>query len=337
MTGPRNASAYQGSPAWHAERRGGIGSSDAPIITGDSPWGDLLTLYAVKTGIIDEPDNSNEQTRWGLRLEEVVATWVAESTGRKLRRVNRILQHRSLPWMLASLDREYVGERRALEIKTKRYPTDEWGPAGTAEIPAHYLVQVQHQLAVTGYPVADVAVLFAGSDPRLYTIPRDDALIDDLIELESEFWQAVQSGTPPDALAKRQREPVVPFREGEIIADDVLAHGIEGVYHLRTEIKERKGELELAEEAVKTLLGPNTAARAGAYRATYKPNADSHPVRWELVAAAYRKAIEQARGAMVLTALEELDLDAIESLFTDTKPGLRPLRITVKEEAKDAA
>lgn len=324
------------SVAWHEDRRGGIGSSDAPIITGDAPWGDLLTLYAVKAGIIDEPGIDTDQTRWGLRLEDVVAEWVTESTGRKVRRVKRRLRHKALPWMRASLDREYVGEKRILEIKTRRYPTDEWGPAGSAEIPAHYLIQVQHQLAVSGYQAADVAVLFAGSDPRLYSIPRDEALIAALTELEAEFWLAVQSGTPPEAFVKRNA-PVVAFREGEIEADATLTAGIEGIHGLRAEIKERKRDLESAEDAVKTLLGPYIAARAGAFRATYRQGKDRTEIRWELIAAAYRKAIEKAKGAMVLIELDALDLDAIESLFTQTKPGTRPLLISVREEAINAA
>ena len=319
---------YQGSAAWHAERRGGIGSSDAPIITGDSPWGDVLTLYAVKTGIIDAPNIDTPATRWGLRLEDVVAQWVMEREGRKVRRVNKIVRHRDHDWMRASLDRVYVGEKRVLEIKTSRYPSDEWGPEGTAEIPAHYLVQVQHQLAVTGYAVADVAVLFAGSDPRLYTVPRDAEMIDALIELEAAFWEAVQSGTPPEPLI-RKSAPVVPFRDGEITADETLALGIEGVYGLRAEIKERKGDLEKAEEAVKTLLGPHTAARAGAYRATFRQNAPSQKVAWDLIASAYRKHLS--------AVAPDFDADAIESLFTQTKAGNRPLLIARKEEAVNAA
>lgn len=327
---------------WHEDRRGGIGSSDAPIITGDAPWGDLLTLYAVKAGLIDDPQTDSNQTSWGLRLEDAVADWYEETTAlrgtpRKVRKVNRRLRHKALPWMHASLDRECIGEKRIVELKTRRYPTDEWGPDGTAEIPAHYVVQVQHQLAVTGYPVADVAVLFTGSDPRLYTLPRDDELIATLTELEAEFWLAVQSGTPPDAIVKRQAAPVVPFREGEIAADGPLAAGIEGVHGLRAEIKARKSDLETAEDAVKTLMGPHTAARAGGYRATYKQGKDRTEIRWELIARAYRKAIEQSRRDVVLTALDALDLDAIESLFTQIKPGSRPLLISVKEEAFNAA
>jgi putative phage-type endonuclease len=321
------------SAAWHADRRATIGASDAPIITGDSPWGDLLTLYAVKSGIIDDPTTETMQMRWGLKLEDTVAEWFTETTGKKTRRDNSRPRHPEHPWMATSLDRRVVGESSILEIKTARYPTDEWGAIGTAEIPAHYLVQCQHEMAVTGTQMCYVAVLFAGSEPRRYVIPRDQELIDSLIELESEFMDCVRTGTPPDALIQRQR-PVIAFRQGEIEADEPLTVGIEGVYNLRQEIKGLKDDLSKAEDAVKTLMGEHTAARAGAYRAAFTQNRDSEEVAWELVASAYRKAIENYQQG---GPLMDFDLDSIQSLFTRTKPGFRPLRITRKEEAADAA
>lgn len=326
------------SAAWHADRRATIGASDAPIITGDSPWGDILTLYAVKAGIVDPAEIDTPQTRWGLRLEEVVAEWFTETYGLELVRDDTRPRHPDHPWMATSLDRRVVGENALVEIKTARFATDEWGEQDTAEIPSHYLVQVQHEMAVTGTDKCYVAVLFGGSDPRRYIVPRDDALIASLIELESEFIECVRSGTPPDAILRKQR-PVVLYQEGEIDADPTLARGIEGVYLLRQEIKGLQADLKTAEEAVKTILGPNVAARAGEYRAIYRPNRDSAEIAWDLVAAAYRKWIEDSTGDSDDAVLVELRerLDAIQSLFTRTKPGLRPLRINRKEEAADAA
>lgn len=325
------------SAAWHADRLITIGASEAPIITGDAPWGDLLTLYAVKSGIIEPPDISNERTRWGLRLEAVVAEWFTETYGLRLRKDNTRPRHPKYPWMATSLDRRVIGEPSLVEIKTARFPTDEWGTPDTAEVPAHVLVQCQHEMACTNTRLCYVAVLFAGSDPRRYIVPRDDALIADLIELEAGFMEAVRTGSPPEPLIRRQR-PVVAFREGEITADETLALGIEGLYTLRQEIKGLKKDEEAATGGVKTLLGPNTAARAGVYRATYKPQKDSHPIRWELVAAAYRKWIADdlaVRGGG--HGIEDAaDLDTIESLFTDTVAGKRPLLISRKEEAEAA-
>lgn len=324
------------SPEWHADRQLTLGASEAPIITGDAPWGDLLQLFAVKSGIIDPPEIDTPQTQWGLRLEAVVAEWYSERYGVRLRRDNRRPRHPEHPWMATSLDRRVVGENALVEIKVKRFPTDEWGKEDTAEVPAHVLIQCMHELACTGADVCYVAVLFSGSDPRRYIIPRDEALIADLIELEAEFMDCVKSGTPPEQLIRKQR-PVIPFRDGEITADETLALGIEGVFNLRQEIKALEKDRDAAEEAVKTLLGPNTAARAGAYRATYKQNADSTPVRWELVAAAYRKATEDSCDDPDMLAELRAEHDRIQTLFTDRKPGNRPLLITRKQEAEEAA
>lgn len=316
------------SAEWHADRRMTIGASDAPIITGDSPWGDLLTLYAVKSGIIDDPTTETHQMRWGLKLEATVAEWFTETYGLRLRKDNSRPRHPEHPWMATSLDRRVVGANALVEIKTVRYATDEWGAQDTAEIPAHYLVQCQHEMAVTGTDVCYVAVLFSGYDPRRYIVPRDEELIASLIALESEFMECVRTGTPPDALIRRQR-PVIAFRQGEIEADETLAVGIEGVYNLRQEIKLLKADLTKAEDAVKTLMGDHTAARAGAYRAAFTQNRDTEKVAWELVAAAYRKQLEATDPTF--------DADTIQGLFTRSEQGFRPLRITRKEEAADAA
>ncbi|MCC6312234.1 MAG: YqaJ viral recombinase family protein [Trueperaceae bacterium] len=323
------------SAAWHADRQATIGASDAPIITGDAPWGDLLTLYAVKAGIVDAPELDAPHVVWGLKLEAVVAEWYAETYGVKLRRDNTRPRHPDYPWMATSLDRRIVGENALVEIKTARFPTDEWGQQDTAEVPAHVLVQCQHEMAVTGADVCYVAVLFSGSDPRRYIVPRDPALIDSLIELEVDFMECVRTGTPPDAIIRRQRQPVE-YRHDELEADETLARGIEGLYLLRQEIRGLKADEEKATEAVKTILGAHTAARAGEYRATYKQNADSRSVRWELVARAYRKWIEDDLESGKGIGIEDRErIAAIESLFTEDKPGLRLLRIT-KKEAPDA-
>lgn len=251
----------QGTPEWRAERAHGIGSSDAPIITGDAPWGDLRTLWAVKAGIIDEPQIDTPATAWGLRLEDVVAEWYAETYGVKVQRVRQLQVHRELPWMRASLDRRIVGARQLLEIKTRRFADEQWGPDGSSEIPTHYLVQVQHQLAVTGMESAVVAVLFSGSDPRRYPIPRDESLIEALIELETEFWQSVEAGTPPEPILARRRRTVVPLHDGELEADDALCGLLIRGHEARQGVKIAKEASDAIDAEVKAALEAYTGAR----------------------------------------------------------------------------
>jgi predicted phage-related endonuclease len=97
--------------------------------------------------------------------------------------------------MLANLDG--VADNRVLEIKTARTAKG-WGEEGSDLIPLPYLIQVQHYMAVTAFPVADVAVLIGGSDFRLYEVPADAELQAGIIEQEAELWGRIQRRDPPD-------------------------------------------------------------------------------------------------------------------------------------------
>ena len=336
------------SPAWHADRQKGVGSSDAPIITGDAPrsWGDpielLQRLYGEKTGLLDAADRpDNTLMEWGRRLEDVIADWYAEQTGHRVRRIGR-LHHPKHPWMAASLDRRTVGVKpaRLIEIKTAPYGGDEWGTPGTAEIPPHVLVQVMHQLAVSGHGVADVAVLLRGSDPRIYTVERDADFIADLIELEAEFMACVRDGRTPDyaGLAdrgRRVRPPVV----GEIDADESLDALIQSTH---AAIETRKAA-EKAEAGLKAALAERVDPYAVVHGSTldlvYRRNKPSVRTAWELVAKAQRKLIEFMSPFVAEHAIAAVygeqdvteKLDAIESTFTSEQAGARPIRITERK------
>mgnify|MGYP000710176240 CR=1 FL=1 len=59
---------------------------------------------------------------------------------------------------------------RVVEAKTSR---SDRGWKAPDVIPPYYVPQVQHYLAVTGAEVADVPVLFGGSDYQKFTVERD--------------------------------------------------------------------------------------------------------------------------------------------------------------------
>nr|WP_206951296.1 YqaJ viral recombinase family protein [Trinickia acidisoli] len=108
------------------------------------------------------------------------------------------IQHPTVPFMLANVDREVVGNRdvQLLECKT----AGEFGARLWRDgVPEYAQLQVQHQLAVTGKSSADVAVLICGQKLEVHRIERDDGLIARLIELEAAFWRHVETDTPPAA------------------------------------------------------------------------------------------------------------------------------------------
>jgi len=142
----------QGSPEWHAFRASHIGSSDAPVICGESPYRSALDLYAEKIGAVQEaPDKSQARIfQVGTHMEGIILQMYQEATGRKVRK-GRVLESRDLPWLSASLDGETEDGRI---VEAKNTSSSRWDNG----VPADVQVQVQHQMGVTGARVADVAV-----------------------------------------------------------------------------------------------------------------------------------------------------------------------------------
>lgn len=190
--------------AWLDMRKGGIGSSDAAAAVGLNPYQSQLELWMVKTGRdadlpkIDPSDDSTP-VYWGSLLEPIVAAAYTKRTGKKVRRINSVLQHPDpdKSWMLANLDYTVVGaDVQILECKTAGINGARLWRDG---VPEYIQLQVQHQLAVTNKLAADVCVLVCGQEIRIHRIERDELMIARLIELERKFWHYVETDTPPPA------------------------------------------------------------------------------------------------------------------------------------------
>lgn len=184
------------SAGWHAARRGGIGSSDAPAVAGIDRWGSPFSVWVAKTADVGAGDETAVM-RWGTRLEAVVAdAYADEHPEWQVMVPPAMYAHPQWNYLRASPDRFLVDPatgqlRGVLECKTSSLP-DEWDVP-----PDRVIVQVQHQLAVMGLEVGAVAVLLNGRDFRSFQVPRDDALIEQLLRIEHAFWRRVVDGTPP--------------------------------------------------------------------------------------------------------------------------------------------
>ena len=194
---------------WLAERRGGLTSSDAAAVCGLSPWRTARDVYFDKRGEFDE--ETSEPMRWGTRLEPIVAKAYEDLMGWALTVPPKLVRSVEHDWLLASLDRVCDGidsdNDTVVELKTARM-ADGWGPSRTDEIPEHYLLQVTHQLLVTGTQSADVAVLIGGNDFRVYHLERNAALCDRLFAIEQEFWTKHHlANVPPEPDWSHSRTP----------------------------------------------------------------------------------------------------------------------------------
>lgn len=180
---------------WLAERRRGIGGSDASAIIGLNHWATPYTVYLDKLGLLPEKEES-EAMRQGRDFEDYVARRFSEETGKKVQKCNYMIKNPAYPWVVADIDRRVVGENAGLECKTTS--TLDLKQFRGVEFPEKYYVQCVHYLAVTGADRWYLAVLVFGKEFHVYTLERDESEIDALMDAEAEFWEKVKNETPPD-------------------------------------------------------------------------------------------------------------------------------------------
>jgi putative phage-type endonuclease len=267
-----------GRDEWLEHRRSGIGGSDAAAVFGLHPWVSPVALYFDKTGEYSD-DRATEAMEWGLRLEPVVADAWAEKNGERIAQVKAILRHTEHAWMIVNLDRVVLGASgewiAVLEVKTASgWTADDWDDG----VPPYVVVQVQHQLAVTGLPVAYVACLVGGQKFVQATIRRDDEFIAALIVGERRFWDRVLERRPPPADGHASTTDVLKARW-----EDTLAEAIElgpdgrtliwAHHEAAAALKLAKHTLDEADNRIRMALGENeTATVEGRVVATWKPD-----------------------------------------------------------------
>lgn len=158
-----------------------IGSSDAAAILGLDPYRSAADVWLEKTGQADG-FGGNEHTERGNLLEPAVRLWAGAKLGKLMHSdVNCVHPSRLLAANLDAAVYDSIGRSvvEIVEVKTT-VNCDEWGEAGTDQVPERVLVQVHHQFAcVPSATVAWVPVLMPGFqsfDFRMYRVERNDDL-----------------------------------------------------------------------------------------------------------------------------------------------------------------
>ncbi len=181
----------QGSEAWKEWRRSRIGAADAGAILGVSPWTTPYQLWSEKIGIA-EPKQLNLAMSRGHELEEPARHEFMRMT--HIAVTPQVVEHPTMPWMVASLDGLSLDGKNALEIKCPGKVDHESALCGL--VPNKYMPQLQHQLEVTGLD-SIYYFSFDGEEGVIIEVKRNQKYIDDLLEKEKEFYRCMQELEAP--------------------------------------------------------------------------------------------------------------------------------------------
>lgn len=297
---------------WLQRRRKSIGGSDAAGILGLSKYSSPYSVWADKTGRLpDKPDN--EALRLGRDLEDYVAQRFMEATDKKVRRLRAMLYNPLYPFAHADVDRMLVGENAGLECKTTS--TLDVKQFKGVEFPDKYYCQCVHYMAVTGADRWYLAVLVFGRGFFIYVLERDQAEIDALMAAEADFWQHVESDTPPapDGTDPTSETLTTIYSESreqgvDLFGRDSLLDEYSRLKQQRKAIDERIGEIE---NTIKADMQEAERASCGDYRVLWKSQ-----TRQSFQTKAFQKAYP------------EIDLTPFYKIST-----ARPFKVTeIKEE-----
>lgn len=229
---------------WLKERQCGIGGSDVGAILGVNKYKTPFEVYLDKTEPITEIKEQSESAYWGDQFEEVVAKEFEKRTGKKVRRDRKHYKSSKYPFMVANIDRKVVGENAILECKTaNQYLASEWKDD---EIPASYLLQVQHYLFVTGSERGYIAVLIGGQKFVWKEVLRDEELINIIVDAEKAFWEKVLDKTPPalDGSSAAEKYLAEKYKNSQVGKVEELGFEYKDKLKNYFELKEQKEFLE---------------------------------------------------------------------------------------------
>ena len=259
---------------WLNIRKSSIGGSEIAVAIGASRWTSPFELWAEKTGHIDRNKLSNEAMYWGTVMEPIIREEFAKRTGLTVKTTSFIFASKTHPFLTANLD-AFVdlgnGECAVLEIKTAgSYAETDWNEG----LPIEYFLQVQHYMFITGMKKAYVAALIGGNCFRHIEVQRDDATIEVMVNLATEFWlNNVKTNTAPPVTDKDNSvlSALYPISKPSSIELPVDFNEVLASYEsAKAAMDEAKAKKEAAEAAIKEYMKENEAATCSSWKISWK-------------------------------------------------------------------
>ncbi len=245
-----------------------IGASEVAAILGLDPYRSKWDVWADKTGKLEESVTS-EAAKIGQVFEVGILRLAEEVLGKITLNQWRVLQGTHL----SATDDAIVNETgRPVEAKFRgiyKFVGNEWGEAGTDQVPDDVIAQAQTQLLCTGSDLCHVAAFMTGRGFALFVVPLDKVLGETIIEAVEHFWSYhIEKDIPPEesqpsaSVIKRIR------REPKSIID-IPTELVEVLQLRKAALKIAKSEEKDADTALKAALGVAEAGRFDGGLATY--------------------------------------------------------------------
>lgn len=244
---------------WLRTRSTGIGGSDVGSICDVNPFSSARVVYLKKTGqtedLEDFSEAAKERMMFGNLLEDIVAQEYARRSGNKIAVSPATMQHKTIDWALANVDRLIVDDEGKpygiLECKTtSEYNNDIWL---NGDLPVSYLYQLLWYLWITGLKYGALACLVGGNKFYMYEVVYNEELMNNyVIPTVTNFWENhVLKLVAPDLQGSDADSNLVKSKYLDVNIGEEIEMS-EPVYNdLANTVREQKAIIKAAEKTCK--------------------------------------------------------------------------------------
>jgi predicted phage-related endonuclease len=204
-----------------SERVKWLGGSESAALFNESPFVTSFELWHMKAGNIPAHNlDMVERIQAGKFLEPGIAAWASHKWNWPIRKVDEYRVNPNVARMGASLDFEAIDGHSPVEIKNCDFLEfrEKWQHEGDTitDAPAHYLIQLQHELSCSPLAKRGWLVVSVGGN-KLYRmeVNRHDAMIERLEEEVAEFWLSIEKNEPPTPDFQRDYEAISTLYKGQ--------------------------------------------------------------------------------------------------------------------------
>lgn len=328
---------------WLAQRQSYLGASETAAVLGLDHYRTPLDVYREKKGL-KEPEPAGARAEAGLRAEQMIADWIGDMFNLKIQRDNKIRIHPTLPFWRCNLDRVIVGQPNGtavLEIKTTSLENlRRWNIQSEELNPTfvHHWIQVQCQLAITGYKWAAIGVMPADTyqgfgQPELIPIQPDREFIHMMTAKVRAFWQDhIEKDIPPEPATEEDLKILYPRSESKTLAvDETTLQLIMRVARLRAAKKKISDNLDAKELSLKMLLQDyEAAAYSDEVVCTYKSAKEKEVFLEDKFKEEYPEEAAHCVKNVLDEELAKANYPDLYRACLDKKPGARSLLLKFK-------